>query len=109
MLPRCFPEPGSRAMKLDRQTAAGLTLPAGKKDAIYFDEALTGFGLRIREGGAKSWVVQYRNKGRSRRANLGAFDRLTADQARKLAQKYLAEVTMGGDPSQRKAEERKRE
>jgi integrase len=96
-------------MKLDRQTTAGLTLPAGKKDVIYFDEALAGFGLRIREGGARSWVAQYRSKGRSRRVNLGAFDKLTADQARKLASKHMAEVLMGGDPSQRKAEERKRE
>jgi integrase len=96
-------------MKLDRQTAAGLTLPAGKKDIIYFDEALTGFGLRIRESGSKTWVAQYRSKGRSRRVNLGSFDKLTPDQAKKLAQKHMAEVLMGGDPSQRKADERKRE
>jgi hypothetical protein len=33
-------------MKLTKATISGLTLPAGKQDAIFFDEELHGFGRR---------------------------------------------------------------
>ena len=48
-------------MKLDARTVAGLRQPpAGKADVIYFDDGLPGFGLRIRAGGKRTWIAQYR-------------------------------------------------
>ena len=64
-------------MKLDRKTVARLALPAGKSDVIVFDELLPGFGLRLRRAGGqvrKSWIVQYRRAGRSRRLLLGSAE-----------------------------------
>ncbi len=34
--------------KLTKATVAKLKLPAGQSDAIYFDDDLPGFGLRLR-------------------------------------------------------------
>jgi integrase len=74
-------------------------------DAIYFDELLSGFGLRIRNG-KPSWIFQFRNQeGRTRRAKLG--ENLSAAQARGLARKLAAKIELGQDPSAEKAEQRK--
>src|SRR6516164_3546368 len=46
LFPRCFPnQPERLNMKL---TTANIRLPEGKSDHIVFDNALTGFGLRVR-------------------------------------------------------------
>jgi hypothetical protein len=79
-------------MKLDSKIVARLALPAGKSDVIVFDELLPGFGLRLRGTGGqvrKSWIVQYRRAGRSRRLLLGSAEVLSAEQARTAAKKAL--------------------
>ena len=87
-------------MKLTAKTVAVLTLPDGKTDHIDFDEDLPGFGLRLRIGGGgrvvRTWVIQYRHAGRTRRMTLDAV--LPAAQARAKAEQILAEVTLGRDP-----------
>jgi hypothetical protein len=50
-------------MKLTKATISGLTLPAGKQDAIFFDEELRGFGIRVRSGGKRVWVAQFQVHG----------------------------------------------
>jgi integrase len=96
-------------MKLDSKTVTGLGLPEGKADVIHFDDALSGFGYRLRESGdhiRKSWVVQYRRAGATRRLLLGSAEVLSADQARAAAKKVLAEIALGGDPQAEKATRR---
>jgi integrase len=97
-------------MKLDSKTVAGLEL-GGKSDVIVFDSALIGFGYRLRAGSGeekvrKSWIVQYRRAGRSRRLLLGSAEVLTADQARAAAKTALAKVALGEDPQGDKAARR---
>jgi integrase len=78
-----------------------LKLPSGKGDAIFFDQDMPGFGLRLRASGdrvRRSWVAQYRAKGRTRRVLIGSAETLSADQARAAAKKVLAQVTLGSDP-----------
>jgi integrase len=96
-------------MKLDSKTVARLALPAGKSDVIVFDEFLPGFGLRLRGTGGqvrKSWIVQYRRAGRSRRLLLGSAEVLSAEQARMAAKKALGAVATGSDPQADKATRR---
>jgi len=77
------------------------SIAADDKDMVVWDENLTGFGLRAKPSGAKSFIVQYRNKnGRSRRLSLGQAGKLTLDQARKAAQRVLGEVADGKDPAE---------
>jgi integrase len=88
-------------MKLDAKTVARLELPADKADAIHFDDAMPGFGFRLRRSGGqvrRSWVVQYRRVGGTRRILLGSAEVLSAETARAQAKKVLAKVALGEDP-----------
>ena len=85
-------------MKLTKATTGRIALPHGKTDAIFFDEDDPGFGLRIRGGGKRTWVVQYRVGGKQRRVTLGTLNALDPEKARKAARDRLAQVTLGGDP-----------
>jgi len=88
-------------MILDAKTVAGLRLPPdGKTDVIHFDDTLPGFGLRVRIGGKRAWVVQFRIHGQSRRMTIGSADVLGAAEARKKAKQLLAKATTGTDPSE---------
>jgi integrase len=95
-------------MRLDAKTVAALDL-GGKTDVIYFDDALPGFGYRLRAGAdgiRRSWVAQYRRAGRTRRVLLGPAAVLTAEQARIAAKKVLAKVALGEDSQADKATRR---
>jgi Arm DNA-binding domain len=94
-------------------TIVNIDLPAGKEDAIFFDDTLIGFGLRLRRGSGgkviRNWIVQYRSHGRSRRMRVGSAETLTAAQARAEAKRLLARVELGEDPQAHKAERRERD
>jgi len=94
-------------MKLTLRTIATIS-PDPTRDIYIWDDDLAGFGLRVKPGGTKSFMLQYRNAGGiSRRITLGKLGTLTPDQARRLAKERLAEVVKGGDPAEDKSEERK--
>jgi hypothetical protein len=59
-------------MKLTVKTTDGIKLPTGKSDCIVFDDDIAGFGLRLREGGSRTWVYQYRIGKKQRRMVLGS-------------------------------------
>jgi len=79
-------------------------LEARGADYFEWDSELSGFGVRVFASGRKSYLVQYRAGGRTRRRSIGQHGALTADQARTEARKLLGEVARGGNPS----EDRKR-
>ena len=86
-------------MKLTKATISGLTLPTGKQDAIFFDEELRGFGLRVRSGGKRVWVVQFQVHGhQQRRVTIGRVELFSPEEARKLAREILAKARLGQDP-----------
>ena len=95
-------------MKLTKTTVARLALPAGKSDAIFFDEDVSGFGVRLRAGGKRTWIIQYRVGAKQRRLKLGTVEKLDADKAREAARNRLAQVTLGADPQKAKVEARAR-
>jgi integrase len=99
-------------MKLTKDTVRKLKLSPGKADSIHFDEDLPGFGIRLRAGGKRTWLVQYRVGAKQRRVTLGTVKHLDGsgtldpDEAREVARKRLAKVTLGGDPQKDKHEAR---
>ncbi len=73
-------------------------LPA---ETIFWDEALPGFGVRVKINGTKSYVIQYRTRtsGRSRRKTLGQHGPLMSFvEAKELATGLLSDVLRGADP-----------
>jgi integrase len=95
-------------MKLTDKTVAPLTLPKGKQDHVFWDDDIPLFGVRLRAGGAKRWVYQYRIGAKQRRVILGVVSAVSAAQARKTAAELHARVQLGEDPAGTKAEGRVR-
>lgn len=75
---------------------------AEPKDTDYFiwDEEIPGFGVRVLRTGKKSYVVQYRAGGRTRRYSFSQHGVMTADEARKQARELLVSVDKGENPSE---------
>src|SRR5262245_66084313 len=97
-------------MKLTAPSAAALTLD-GKDDVIHFDDTIPGFGYRLRRSRdrgrvLRSWVVQYKRAGATRRMTLGSADVLVAEAARAAAKKVLGRVALGEDPAADRRERR---
>ena len=93
-------------MKLTQKTIASIHLPAGKSEHVVFDEDLPGFGLRIRDSGARSWVYQCKIGRRNRRVTIGSVSAVSPVRARETANEMHAKARLGIDPSREKIESR---
>jgi integrase len=89
-------------VKLTVKSTDGLKLPAGKSDFIAWDDDIAGFGLRIRAGGSRTWIYQYRIGTKQRRMQLGSATAVPLSLARENAGTLAAKVALGGDPAMAK-------
>lgn len=74
-----------------------------EKDYFIWDEEMPGFGIRILKSGKKTFQVQYRKGGRTRRNSIGMYGTITPDQARTHAKELLGSVAKGDDPAEERA------
>src|SRR3989338_2160595 len=81
-------------------------LPPAQGQAIFWDDEIKGFGLRVTPGGAKSFILDYRADGRQRRITIGASPDWTVAAAREAAKKLKREVDSGNDPMGDRHDER---
>src|SRR5262245_63311111 len=95
-------------MRLTQKTIAALVLPEGKAETIVFDDDLPGFGIRLRAGGARTWIYQYKIGNQQRRITLGSLAALSPARARETAGDLHAAVRLGDDPAGTKSEGRVR-
>ena len=65
---------------------------------IYWDDELRGFGLRVREGGSRSWIVKLNERGKARWVTLGRAEKLDATTARDKARALLTDAALDGLP-----------
>ena len=93
-------------MKLTRANIAKLTLPAGKAESLFWDDDIHGFGLRVREGGSRVLIFQYKHGNRTRRITLGHCSALDPATARKTAGELYARTKLGHDPAAERDERR---
>ncbi|MCP4408276.1 MAG: tyrosine-type recombinase/integrase [Gammaproteobacteria bacterium] len=66
-----------------------------KGQIIYWDDRLSGFGCRVSQGGQKTFVVMYGPREARRRKVVGRYPLHGLKQARELAKKTLAEISLG--------------
>ena len=86
-------------------------LPVLAKDALYWDTALPGFGVKVTPKGRKVFLVMYRLAGagsRLRKYTIGPYGRVTLPMARAQAQKIFAARLDGRDPAEEKKQSRRR-
>lgn len=77
------------------------------KDHFAWDSEVVGFGIKVSVGGHKSYVLQYRHEGRSRRYTIGAHGSPWApDTARTEAKRLLGAVAGSIDVQSEKTERR---
>jgi integrase len=97
-------------MRLSDRAVQTLGLDPGQDDRIWFDQDITGFGLRIRrikkwngaysnKEPARSWLFQYRIGGKTRRLVIGQATAIKAGRARAIASELHAKVRLGRDPA----------
>jgi integrase len=95
-------------MRLTRPALASLAIPPGRSELIVFDDTLPGFGIRLRTGGKRVWIAQYRMGQKQRRVTIGSVEALDPDQARRAAKSILAKAHLGNDPQAAKVEAKAR-
>jgi integrase len=86
-------------------------LPTPESDAVYWDAAYPGFGVKVTPKGRKVFIVLYRIGGagsKLRKYTIGPYGRVTLHQARVAAQKVFAAKLEGRDPAAEKREAKRR-
>ena len=83
-------------MKLTQTAISKLTLGQSEEDKIWFDDDLPRFGVRVRKGGSRKFVIHYRQGGIQRRYTIGSVATLTLDEARQRARKVLVAIDDAG-------------
>jgi integrase len=85
-------------------------LQSNDSEFTVWDDTVSGFGVRVRPTGAKSYVVVYRaGVGRGapvRRYTIAAVGKITPERARARAKVILGAVAHGHDPANQKSTER---
>ena len=68
-------------------------------ERFLWDGETPRFGCRIKPSGVRTFLVQYRIGGKTKRVKIGRWPIWKVEQARRQAHKLLSEVDLGGDPS----------
>jgi len=96
------------AKRITKRTADALKPNSG--EFMLWDDKVSGFGVRVRPTGTKSYVVVYRaGAGRGapvRRYTIAAVGKITPERARARAKDILGSVAHGHDPASQKTTER---
>lgn len=95
VIPDIGPKLATKATYLTGNTVRRAT---SGHDEVLWDTELTGFGLRVRATGSKSWIVRFRRRGKQQNVTLGKAGDLSATEARAQARAMLKEAATDGLP-----------
>jgi integrase len=86
-------------VRLTDKTTARLRLELGETDRVWWDEDISGFGIRLRDGGSRTWIYRYRIGSKQRSVILGSATAVPLAVARKNASGLAARIRLGEDPA----------
>ena len=89
-----MPEKNTR--KLSKRAVDALAITG--KDAVFWDNELPGFGVRVYPTGRKVFLVQSRGPAGLKRVTIGRHGEVSADEARKQATCIIDRIKRGKDP-----------
>jgi integrase len=87
------------AMKFTVKNTAEVQLPPGSNDHVWWDDDITGLGIRLRAGGTRNWIYRYRVGSKQRSLILGSAKSVPLSVVRKNASTLEARVRLGEDPA----------
>lgn len=94
---------GGELVKLTKRIVDGLDCTDGQPQVFAWDDAVTGFGVRVFQSGRKVFLVRYRADGKQRFLSLGTLGSpYTVETARERAREVLRAVAEGRDPQAEK-------
>jgi Arm domain-containing DNA-binding protein/integrase-like protein len=85
-----------------KKSLDALPLPKSGKRLYVYDTKVRGLELMVTEQGTKSFKVYRKLNDKPVRVTLGRYPQLTIENARKEAQKILAEMNVGKNPNEEK-------
>jgi len=91
-------------MKLTATNVRTLTVPPGRTEAVFFDDDVKGFGVRVKRSGSRSYVMTWKVKGlgdkhEHRRVTIGSITDIDFGKAKEKAKTIKARVRLGDDPA----------
>ena len=102
ILPRFFPARRfGFPMLLTDSNIARIVVPTNRSEVVVFDDKIAGFGIRVRKGGSRRFVYQYKLGKQHRKVT---FKESSAARARETAERLQAKVTLGQDVAAAKAQ-----
>ncbi|ADH85951.1 tyrosine-type recombinase/integrase [Desulfurivibrio alkaliphilus] len=83
-------------IRINKTNVEKLTATDGR--AIFWDDSITGFGVRVMPSGTKTYFFQGRVGRELIRITIGKHPAVTPEQARKLAKIHAGNIATGKDP-----------
>lgn len=83
------------------------SIPTPNKEHFFWDQGISGFGIKISPSGRKTFILVYRMGRRgapTRRYTLGTYGNITPDMARKEALRLRGQIASGTDPMELRAQ-----
>ena len=86
--------------KFTEKTLGRFACPPGKKDAIFFDDTVTGLGLRCYASGARRWVFQYKSPAdlKDKKYVIGDYPAWTVAAAQERGRELRVQIDRGECP-----------
>ena len=73
------------------------------RQAFYRDSTIIGFGIRVASGGAKSYILERRIRGKVKRITLGRCQQMSFDKAQHRARQLIGQIERENAPRIRNA------
>ena len=89
--------PKRSSFRVSRRSVEALRVD--RKDAVFWDRDLPGFGVRVHRSGRKTYVVQTRGPAGLKRVTIGQHGELTPEEARTEAREIIDRIKRGIDPT----------